>query len=53
MEKIDRKVNISDNLNFNIFQIWRAPYYEKSKRKLKKPTKSYPRHEKAFQTVKN
>ena len=45
MEKLERKINISDNLNFNFFQIWRALYNAKSKRKLKKLSKSNPRHE--------
>ena len=45
MEDIERKINISDNLDFNFFQIWRASYYEKSKRELKKLSKSNARHE--------
>ena len=45
MEDIERKINISDNLDLNFFQIWRASYYAKSKRKLKKLSKSNPRHE--------
>ena len=48
MEKIERKINISDDLNFNFFQIWGTSYNAKNKWKLKKLSKSSPRYEKVF-----
>ena len=53
MEKTERKINISDDLNFNLFQIWGTLYNAMNKRKLKKLSKSSPRYEKVFQTVKS
>ena len=53
MEKIERKISITDDLNFNFFQIWGTSYNAKNKRKLKKLSKSSPRYEKVFQTVKS
>ena len=44
MEKIERKINISDDLNFNFVQIWGTSYNAKNKRKLKKFSKGSPRH---------
>ena len=35
MEKIERKIKISDDLNFNFFQIWGTSYIASNKRKLK------------------
>ena len=53
MEKIERKINISDDLNFNFFQIWETSYNVKNERKLKKLYKSSPRYEKLFQRVRD
>ena len=53
MEKIEIKINIRDDLNFNFFQIWGTSYNTKNKRKVKELSKSSPRYEKVFQTIKS
>ena len=35
MEKIERKINIIEVLNFNFFRIWGTSYIAKNKRELK------------------
>ena len=37
MEKIEKKINISDDFNFNFFQIWGTSYNANNKRNLKTP----------------